>query len=541
MAKVELELFREPAEEGEERPGTGKAPKVVAISGAKGGVGKTLLASNLAVYLATIGRRVVIVDADSSGANAHGFLGVPHPAGLEPYVPSLPTFRDEGDDEQVESPGPTPPNTSTESEEAPTDAKAQMIDVGLSGLRLMHAGLDEPLQGVLRRERRADLGAKIRELDADFVVLDLGIGLSQSLLDVWLDADLRLFVTVPEPTAVEGTFRFVRATFFRMLQRRLESQGRLGDLTLLMMGGPHPAPTDLVKRLEGHALADEVRELIEDFDFRFIMNQARARSDLELGSAMASAARRRLGVRLGYMGYIDSDDAVLNSLRAGRPLLVESPGTKASRNIEKVARTLLAIHSGKRGAHYASGAPRHTHHDLLEVDRGATDEEVRRAYKRAKEIYAAGSLPTMGLFDATGIELLRARLEEAHDVLLDPARRRPYELSVFPDAQAQELPDEEERLISRPRPPAPTITPETHFTGALLRAVRESQGVSLKEVSRHTKIGLNYLKAIEDDDHKVLPALVYVRGFVAEFAKYLSLDAKHVTRTYVRQYRRTED
>jgi cytoskeleton protein RodZ len=71
--------------------------------------------------------------------------------------------------------------------------------------------------------------------------------------------------------------------------------------------------------------------------------------------------------------------------------------------------------------------------------------------------------------------------------------------------------------------------------------VRESQGVSLKEVSRHTKIGLNYLKAIEADDHKVLPALVYVRGFVAEFAKYLSLDAKHVTRTYVRQYRRTED
>jgi flagellar biosynthesis protein FlhG len=540
MAKVELELFREPSDEGEERPGTGKAPKVVAISGAKGGVGKTLLASNLAVYLATIGRRVVIVDADSSGANVHGFLGVPHPAGLEPYVPPLPNFKEESKDDAAEAP-PPPPAEQSVADESPMATTSHMIDVGLSGLRLMHAGLDEPLQGVLRRERRADLGAKIRELDADFVVLDLGIGLSQSLLDVWLDADLRLFVTVPEPTAVEGTFRFVRATFFRTLQRRLERQGRLGDLTLLMMGGPHPAPTDLVKRLKGHPLADEVEELIEDFDFRFVMNQARARSDLELGSAMASAARRRLGVRLGYMGYIDSDDAVLNSLRAGRPLLVESPGTKASRNIEKVARTLLAIHSGKRGSRYASGTPRHTHHDLLEVDRGATDEEVRRAYKRAKEVYAPGSLPTAGLFDSLGVELLRARLEEAHDVLLDPARRRPYELSVFPDAQAQELPDEEERLISRPRPPAPTITPETHFTGALLRAVRESQGVSLKEVSRHTKIGLNYLKAIEDDDDKVLPALVYVRGFVAEFAKYLSLDAKHVTRTYVRQFRRTED
>ncbi|MFT5359455.1 MAG: Mrp family chromosome partitioning ATPase, partial [Polyangiales bacterium] len=132
MAKVELELFREPSDEGEERPGTGNAPKVVAISGAKGGVGKTLLASNLAVYLATIGRRVVIVDADSSGANVHGFLGVPHPAGLEPYVPPLPNFKEESEDDVLEALLSTPAEQSVAVDESPMATTSHMIDVGLS-------------------------------------------------------------------------------------------------------------------------------------------------------------------------------------------------------------------------------------------------------------------------------------------------------------------------------------------------------------------------------------------------------------------------
>ncbi len=48
------------------------APLTLALTGAKGGVGKTFLAANLAVYLATIGRRTLLVDADPRGASAHG-------------------------------------------------------------------------------------------------------------------------------------------------------------------------------------------------------------------------------------------------------------------------------------------------------------------------------------------------------------------------------------------------------------------------------------------------------------------------------------
>ncbi|MEM9188624.1 MAG: helix-turn-helix transcriptional regulator, partial [Myxococcota bacterium] len=91
---------------------------------------------------------------------------------------------------------------------------------------------------------------------------------------------------------------------------------------------------------------------------------------------------------------------------------------------------------------------------------------------------------------------------------------------------------------TEPAPPPPVITPDTEYTGSLLRAVRESQGVEVSEISQRTKIGAGYLAAIEGDAYDRLPAPVYVRGFLTEVAKFLRLDPAQVSRTYVRRYQR---
>jgi len=275
---------------------------------------------------------------------------------------------------------------------------------------------------------------------------------------------------------------------------------------------------------------------MDSFRFHIVLNQTRVRADLELGDLMRTATRRRLGIHLDYLGHIDYDDTVWNCVRMRRPLLVESPGTKASRSIEKIARRTLGILNRTRRTDPWWVAPAESHHDLLEIDRGAADEEIRRAYKRATGIYDIDSLCCYGLFDPSGIAALRVRLEEAYDVLLDPARRRPYELSVFPtEDPASRGASKSPNTSQEPAPPAPLITPETQFTGELLRASRESQSIDLFEISQKTKIGMSYLEAIEADDFANLPAQVYVKGFVAEFAKCLSLDAEQVSRTYVRR------
>ena len=69
-------------------------PTTIAILGAKGGVGTSLFSANLAIYLATIGKRVLAVDADPSGADLHAMLGIgPRVA---PYVAPAPAFGAEG-------------------------------------------------------------------------------------------------------------------------------------------------------------------------------------------------------------------------------------------------------------------------------------------------------------------------------------------------------------------------------------------------------------------------------------------------------------
>src|SRR5204863_10139937 len=89
-----------------------------------------------------------------------------------------------------------------------------------------------------------------------------------------------------------------------------------------------------------------------------------------------------------------------------------------------------------------------------------------------------------------------------------------------------------------PARPPPDVTPDTQFTGALLRQVRESQRMTLHEINQRTKISLPYLKAIEDDDFSRLPELVYTSGFLKELGRHLRLDPQQVSRTYVGRYKR---
>ena len=49
----------------------GRAKRVVAVGGGKGGIGKTLVSANLSIALAQKGFRVAVVDADLGGANLH--------------------------------------------------------------------------------------------------------------------------------------------------------------------------------------------------------------------------------------------------------------------------------------------------------------------------------------------------------------------------------------------------------------------------------------------------------------------------------------
>ena len=505
-------------------------PTTIAILGAKGGVGTSLFSANLAIYLATIGKRVLAVDADPSGADLHAMLGMgPRVA---PYVAPTPAFGTEGSLADLAP--------ALDHEAINTLPPREPVDGPIPCLQLVDAGLSEPHRGTLRRSSLRELDRRLSKQDAEYAVVDLGASSSDAAIRFWTASPYRLALTIPEPNAVSGLYRLVRRAFAAMVVEGVSGEQKQAALhEAFSRAGQSPAPSDIASlvQLDWPELGQNLQSLIADSRLSFIVNQARLRADLELGDQITVAVRRRYGLHLKYLGYVEHDDAVRTCSRKRRPLLLESPGCRASRNIEKIARRLFTSQERRRDREPWREVPPSSHHDVLEVERGATDEEIRRAYKRMCAVFDPDNLVTFGLFDAAGLEAARARIDEAYDVLLDPARRRPYEISVFPEPLEAKVEASEEELPSEELPPAPSITPDTDFSGPLLRAVRRSPGTTLEQISERTKVGTGYLRYLEEEDFGQLPAAVYVRGFITEFAKCLRLDPEQVSQSYLRRYK----
>ena len=84
-----------------------------------------------------------------------------------------------------------------------------------------------------------------------------------------------------------------------------------------------------------------------------------------------------------------------------------------------------------------------------------------------------------------------------------------------------------------PAPPMPEITPDTVFTGALLREVRMARRLTIQDLSHRTKISPMHLESLEKERWDWLPARVFVRGFLVSVARELGLDPEQVARTFL--------
>jgi flagellar biosynthesis protein FlhG len=189
-----------------------------------------------------------------------------------------------------------------------------------------------------------------------------------------------------------------------------------------------------------------------------------------------------------------------------------------------------------------------THYATLGLDHRATRDQVEKAYRFHLEMYGEGALATYSLLGAEDVRAARARIASAYEVLADPVRRREYDMSVglaplgllpFPSAPAQttraapRASDPSGPASEAPRPlPAAPILPDL-VTGADLRKLREERGVSLRAIALVTKIGVRFLEYIEEDRLALLPAPVYLRGFLMEYGRALGLDPLRTAESYM--------
>ena len=185
-----------------------------------------------------------------------------------------------------------------------------------------------------------------------------------------------------------------------------------------------------------------------------------------------------------------------------------------------------------------------TLYDVLGIGPRATVEQVERAYRHALGLYDEDSLATYSLFTPEERKIHKQRVQEAYEVLRDPVRRSEYDevqrlaggLGAARAAAHAAPAGGEPPPAAAPKPdhtaPPPSVLPEP-VCGSALREARERSGVSLRDIAAASKVGVRYLEYIEGDRFDRLPAPVYLRGFVQEYARSIHLDPRRTAESYL--------
>lgn len=171
-------------------------PRIIAVAGAKGGVGASIIAANLGVVLARLGRRVVLADLDPAGPTLPLYLGnLPLRVG--------------------------PPERRHYLQET------RFGPALLTGLELQPSGN----VGSGRRQFMADLHG----LKAEEVLCDLGSPPGPETLDLFLAAPRQLLVTTCEPAAYVRAYAFLKRLRIRLSSQDLPPVGLPGEFRPLVL------------------------------------------------------------------------------------------------------------------------------------------------------------------------------------------------------------------------------------------------------------------------------------------------------------------
>lgn len=203
-----------------------------------------------------------------------------------------------------------------------------------------------------------------------------------------------------------------------------------------------------------------------------------------------------------------------------------------------------------------------SYYEILEIRPDAPENEIHRAYLKAKDTYSPDSPALYTMFSPEEAHELSRLIEEAYSILSNHAARIEYDNRLlgreFPAPQPHKEKNNMNNLMSlntksiesesipkgyskskfsiyEKRPDFEKEIDQTDdFSGEFLAKIRTYMNVSLESLSEEIRVSRSYLRALESDDYKALPADVFVRGFVVQYAKALGLSAEKVANSYMK-------
>jgi len=296
-------------------------PRIIAVGGGKGGVGKTVVSALIGICLANMNKRTVIVDADFSGPNLHTCLNT---------FNAKVTFRD-----------------FVQSHER--NINRLMLKTGFENLSIVSGAPGVLGTGNFSYWQKKKIIRNLRKLDADYVILDLAAGTGFNELDMWLAADDCIIVCQTDPLSVQDAYGFARASLLRKLQRTFHNWPEF--ITVLNECGN----LDKGYRIRTlNSVLDDVPDfdrtwrrlidgIVKSFRPNLVLNMIRDNEDTRQIQALRLSLQKILGVNADLWGGIRFDVIIRTALMQMRPDMMLSPSGRASADIVRiVSRNIIA-------------------------------------------------------------------------------------------------------------------------------------------------------------------------------------------------------
>lgn len=288
-----------------------------AVGGGKGGIGKSFLSSSMATCLALQGKKTILLDADLGGANLHNFFGL-----IRPRC-SLTDFF-----------------------EKKQPLQELLVHTGIANLQLITGSLGSLESESINYAQKQKLFRHIRTLEADNILIDLGGGIHLTTLDTFLLADKMIVVTVPEVTAIENMYQFIKSVYYRKLKAIFKAYN-LSNLVQETWKSRAVynirSLKDLITHLSNNSerIAEIFNREMAGFVVQLILNEVRSSKDILTGENLKHVCVNFLGLRVQYAGYVSYDVAVQKNINNKEPFMLFNRLSPVVKEVREVTENIV--------------------------------------------------------------------------------------------------------------------------------------------------------------------------------------------------------
>lgn len=271
--------------------------KIITVAGGKGGVGKTIVSTSLALALIQSRASVVLVDADLGGANLHTLMGIDHPEKtLHDFI-----------SRRVKS------------------LTEILLPSPIGGVQLICGAAGTTGFANIDYNEKLKIIRHLRQLTTDFVIVDIGAGSSFNEVDLFNAGDIQIVVANPEPTSMQECYNFLKVAVFRLLHRTFHDSPKVLELLKRSQDPTHVHDHRLLTEIGKQVRALDVREAVRFFRVinalspKLILNRVHDFREIREGLSLQIATQDLLRLRLEVWGYLSYEARLQNALRAKRP------------------------------------------------------------------------------------------------------------------------------------------------------------------------------------------------------------------------------